>query len=74
MPSKLGMRRRRRDPPIPSPLVGQGFPAHQAAKAIAQVVREIHQGNYDLDSAEVEDAVREAIEKARRERREGGGE
>lgn len=68
------MRRRRREhPPIPSPLIGQGFPPHQAAKAVIQVVREIHETSYDLDSREIEEAILEAIKRARLERGQGGG-
>jgi len=67
------MRRRRRDhTPIPSPLIGQGFPAHQAAKAVVQVVREVHAAHYDLDPRDVEEVILEAIERARRERGQGG--
>jgi len=53
-------------------LVGQGFTPHQAAKAVIQVVREIQAANYDKDPREVEEAIREAIARTRRERREGG--
>jgi hypothetical protein len=68
------MRRRRREiSPIPSPLIGQGFPPHQAAKAVIQVVREIHEINYDLDPREIEETLLEAVRKARRERGQGGG-
>gem|GEM_PF-3286422 len=68
------MRRRRREHPlIPSPLIGQGFPPHQAARAVIQVVREIHEANYDLDPREIEEALLDAVRKARRERSQGGG-
>ena len=65
-------RRRSNHTPIPSPLIGQGFPPHQATRAVIHVVREVHEAHYELDSREVEDTIQEAIERARRERGKDG--
>lgn len=62
------MRRKRTEPPVASPLVGQGFLPQQATKAIVQVVREIHDGNYGLERQEIEAVISEALRKARAER------
>ncbi|MGX9105171.1 hypothetical protein ACWTQZ_26165, partial [Escherichia coli] len=55
-------------PPIPSPLVGQGFPPQQAKRAVVQVVREIHSAHDEYDAPTVEEIILEAILRARRER------
>lgn len=39
-----------------------------------QVIREIHQANFDLDPREVEKVVQEATDLARTDRKRGGGE
>lgn len=61
-------RRRTQHPPVPSPLIGQGFPPQQAKRAALQVVREIHGAHIDYDSKTVEEIVEEALSRARRER------
>lgn len=61
-------RRRRNTPPIPSPLVTQGFPLQQANRAVIQVVREIHGEHLDHRTTEIEALVAEAIRRARKER------
>lgn len=66
-------RRRRHTPPIPSPLLSQGFPLQQANRAVIQVVREIHGEHLDYRTTEIESLVGEAIERARKERDEKEG-
>ena len=65
------MRRRRREPPI-SPLLHQGFPPGYGAKAVLQVVREIHQAHFELEGAEIEAILLTAIKRARKEREKEG--
>ena len=65
-------RRRTQHPPIPSPLVGQGFPPQQAKRAVVQVVREIHSAHDEYDARTVEEIIQEAIQRARRERKSVG--
>lgn len=69
----MDMRRRRREPPL-SPLLGQHFNPQGGSRALFQVIREIHQANFDLDPREVEKVVQEATDLARTDRKRGGGE
>jgi hypothetical protein len=48
------MKRRRQYQPIPSPILGQKFQPEQAGKAIIEILREIHQDNFELEPYRVE--------------------
>ena len=63
------MRRRRQHPPIPSPLLGQRFNPTHASKAAIQVIREIHQANFEVEPQEVDLVIQAAIDQVRSERR-----
>jgi hypothetical protein len=68
------MRRRRHYQPIPSPLLSQQFQPDQAGKAIIEILREIHQDHFELDSHSVEKIIKSAIKLSRSEREKGGAE
>lgn len=68
------MRRRRQHQPIPSPLLSQQFPPEQAGKAIIEILREIHQDHFELDSHGVERIIKSAVKQGRSEREKGGAE
>lgn len=61
-------RRRRSNPPTPSPLIEQGFPKTNSQRALIQVVREVHAAHDHLYSSECEGLIDEAIRRARAER------
>jgi hypothetical protein len=55
-------------------LLGQQFQPEQAGKAIIEILREIHQDHFELDSHSVERVVKSAIKQSRSEREKGGAE
>jgi len=68
------MRRRRQYQPIPSPLLGQKFQPEQAGKAIIEILREIHQDNFELETHHEERLIKKSVTQGRAEREKGGAE